>query len=295
MGEPPRIIQTWKGQRAPADSVKITGFVINYNEPDETEAALRSLGWCREVLLIDKSSDDFDPGRYRRWADRIIQVPWSPIVEDTRQFALDQCGEDWVIFLDADELVTRELADWIGEFLGTDMANWDGVWIPRKNYRFGLFSTEQFDWPQAHVRLVRRSAVSLSNAVHSRPLVADGRAHPGPKDQERAAMVHLSYPSFSDYLEKANRYTDLTEREPIDPHVSIFDAVRARIDWAEARAQGKAQTEFDAVTHALRAFYDTVLLFKDRIHHIRGEGASVAEQYAAERARVLSAFESESR
>jgi len=72
----------------------ISGFVISYNRADLLATCLRSLRFADELIVIDKSSADHSRRIARRYADRVIKVPWSPTVEGTRAFALAQCRHD---------------------------------------------------------------------------------------------------------------------------------------------------------------------------------------------------------
>ena len=74
--------------------MSVSGFVIAYNRAHLLATCLRSLRFVDELIVIDKSSTDDTPRIARRYADRVITVPWSPTVEETRSFALDQCRHD---------------------------------------------------------------------------------------------------------------------------------------------------------------------------------------------------------
>jgi hypothetical protein len=76
---------------AMSGSERISGFVIAYNRARLLATCLRSLRFVDELIVIDKSSTDDTPRITRRYADRVIRVPWSPTVEETRSLALEQC------------------------------------------------------------------------------------------------------------------------------------------------------------------------------------------------------------
>ena len=64
-------------------SERISGFVVAYNRAELLATCLRSLRFVDELIVIDKSSTDDTPRVARRYADRVITVPWSPTVEET--------------------------------------------------------------------------------------------------------------------------------------------------------------------------------------------------------------------
>src|SRR6201995_2283363 len=91
----------------------VSGFVIAYNRASLLSTCLRSLRFVDELIVVDKSSTDETPAIAKRFADKVITVPWSPTVEETRAFALDQCSHDWVAFLDDDEMLSPDAIPWL--------------------------------------------------------------------------------------------------------------------------------------------------------------------------------------
>ena len=81
----------------------LSAVVISYNRADIVGTCLRALGFADEVIVVDKSSTDATPEIAARNADRVVTVPWTPTVEDTRAFAVAQCSGDWILCLDDDE------------------------------------------------------------------------------------------------------------------------------------------------------------------------------------------------
>src|SRR5512137_1109685 len=73
---------------AKAHLMPISGFVVAYNRAALLGTCLRSLRFADELIVIDKSSTDDTPRIARRHADRVITVPFSPTVEETRSLAL---------------------------------------------------------------------------------------------------------------------------------------------------------------------------------------------------------------
>ena len=69
---------------------RLSAFVISYNRASLIATCLRALAFADEVILVDKSSTDDTVSRAAGLVDRVVTVPWSPTVEDTRAFALAQ-------------------------------------------------------------------------------------------------------------------------------------------------------------------------------------------------------------
>ena len=83
--------------------VRISVFVVSYNRASLLESCLRAASFADELIVVDKSSTDASTSVAARYADRVEIVPWSPVVEETRAFALSLCRNEWILFLDDDE------------------------------------------------------------------------------------------------------------------------------------------------------------------------------------------------
>jgi len=67
---------------------KLSAVVVSYNRALLIGTCVRALGFADEVIVVDKSSTDGTAEIAARYADRVIIVPWSPTVEETRAFAV---------------------------------------------------------------------------------------------------------------------------------------------------------------------------------------------------------------
>ncbi len=88
---------------------KLSGVVISYNEEEKIDAALSSLqAVTDEIVVVDSFSSDGTEAICRRYTDRFLQRRWSGY-RDQKQFAAHQASFDWVLSLDADEVLSPEL------------------------------------------------------------------------------------------------------------------------------------------------------------------------------------------
>ena len=126
-------------------SHRISGFVIAYNRAHLLATCLRSLRFVDELIVVDKSSTDDTPSIARRYADRVITVPWSPTVEETRSFALDQCRHDWIAFLDDDEMLSPDAIAYLHAPRAADGP--EAFLLPRRHWILGTFDADAYHCP----------------------------------------------------------------------------------------------------------------------------------------------------
>ena len=104
------------------------------------EAVIRSVEGFDEVLICDMESTDGTLDIARRMGCRIITFERKQysIVEPAREYAIHEAQHEWVLVVDADELVTPELKDYLYRHIQQEGCA-DGLFIPRKNYFMGRF------------------------------------------------------------------------------------------------------------------------------------------------------------
>lgn len=177
-------------------------IIITHNEAERIRDCLQSVSWAEEIVLVDAESQDATVAIARAFTDRIFIQPW-PGFSRQKQFALDQCRNEWVLSLDADERVRPELAQAIQGVL-RDAHPADGYRLARRSYFLNRWIRHGGWYPGHQVRLFKKSRTTVSvSRVHEGFLV-NGRIDTLPGDIE-----HYSHESLADSLEKMNRYSSL--------------------------------------------------------------------------------------
>jgi len=88
---------------------KLSVTVITRNEADNIAAALESVAWADEILVVDSESTDETVTIARRYTSRVSVREW-PGYGAQKNHAAAMAEHDWILSLDADERVTPELA-----------------------------------------------------------------------------------------------------------------------------------------------------------------------------------------
>ncbi|NIM21264.1 MAG: glycosyltransferase, partial [Candidatus Latescibacteria bacterium] len=92
-------------------------IVITQNEEGNIRDCLASVTWADEIVVIDSQSSDRTVELASRYTAHIHVRPWKGYAE-AKNYALAQASSDWILWLDADERVTPELAEEIKGVVG---------------------------------------------------------------------------------------------------------------------------------------------------------------------------------
>ena len=166
---------------------KLSVTVITRNESANIRAALESVAWADEIVVVDSESTDDTVAQASRFTRRVVVRPWAGYAAQ-KNFAASICAHDWILSLDADERVTPELAAEIRATLAADPKH-GGYRIPRVARHLGRWIRTTDWYPDDQLRLYDRRAAHWTGRV--RPRV--GRGHRQHRTApERAAALSLS-------------------------------------------------------------------------------------------------------
>ena len=185
---------------------RITAIVHTYNAREHLGRVLDTLRGFDELLVVDMESTDDTAAIAARCGARVVVKERGEhrIVEAYRNFAIHEARCDWVLVVDADEIVPRALADYLYAEIERDPSP-RAIMIPIKNYFMGRWMHAYY--PDYILRFFNRVGASWPYEIHSRP------THQGPKvyipaSRTDLAYIHLSNESVGQTFSKMNTYTD---------------------------------------------------------------------------------------
>jgi glycosyltransferase involved in cell wall biosynthesis len=184
----------------------VSAVVITMNEAANIERCLASVRWCDEIVVVDSGSSDATAALAERHGCRVWVRPFTGY-GDQKQFAVTQASHDWILSIDADEVITPPLRDELSALLEQGGGDLAGVEIPRTMVFLGREFRHGAEHASPLLRMFRRSRGGFTSAaVHERVEVK------GPVKRCRAEMLHYSYVSIEQYLQKFNAYTSAAAR-----------------------------------------------------------------------------------
>lgn len=221
---------------------KISIALAIYNEEENIKDCLESVKWADEVVVVDGSSTDKTREIAKKHGAKVFVTDNPPIFHINKQKALDACKGEWILQLDADERVTKKLAEEIKMIIslnekeiekyqetlpnknlfqrhqriiekrdgrvGQDSGEYAGFFVPRLNYFLGKYLRYGGVYPDGVIRLVKNGkAYFPCKSVHEQ-IVINGRIGWLEND-----LIHLADTNFKKYLERNSKYIDLIATE----------------------------------------------------------------------------------
>lgn len=183
------------------EKMKISAIVLTGGQVDNNllKKCLDSISWTDEILQINTNNLS---GNFSDW----------------RNVGAQKAKGDWLLYIDTDEEVTKDLKEEILEVTKIDI--YSGYAIPRRNFFLG----HEMKWggwsPDYVLRLIKKDKLKgWSGEVHEQPKIIGEIKH------LKSPLIHRSHRDISDMVEKTNKWSDIEAKLMFDaghPPMNIF-------------------------------------------------------------------------
>lgn len=194
---------------------KLSAVLIVKNEKANIGKCLDSLGFADEIIVLDTgSTDDTAEIAASKKAKVFYLDKWHGFGK-AKGLAVSLATNDWIFSIDADEIVSLELADRIKSVLAEP--KFDLYRIKRKSFYLGKMinhSGWQNDYPK---RLFNRTVANFNEKEVHESVVGDC-----PIGSIEEPIYHYTYPTISSHLQKIDLYTEIAANSAKSRNVSFF-------------------------------------------------------------------------
>lgn len=203
---------------------KISAVISAFNEEKNIERCLQSLSFADEIVVIDNSSSDRTSEIAKKYTKKVfIQKNDPNLIDLQKNFGFEKASYEWILSIDADEEVSKELA---GEIRVTikNKNEVAGYWIPRKNIIFGKFIKHTGWYPDPQLRLFRKGKGKFVKTHVHEPIKLDGESV-----YLSEHLIHHHYETIAEFMGKTiNIYAPNEAQNYLDKgyQLSYFDALR---------------------------------------------------------------------
>lgn len=198
----------------------ISAVISAFNEEKNIKDCLESIkDLVDEIIVVDNSSTDKTKEIAQKYTDKIFtQVNDPSKIDLQKNFGFSKAKSEYILCLDADERLTKELRIEIEKLDGSS----DGYWMPRKNFIFGKWIQSEMWWPDYQLRLFKLGKGSYEKGVHNSLKVS------GKTSKLNSPLIHINYTSVFQFVSKLNNYTDIEAERIIRTGYKLnsLDAIR---------------------------------------------------------------------
>jgi glycosyltransferase involved in cell wall biosynthesis len=193
---------------------KISAVINTRNEERNLRYCLETVRWCDEIVVVDMESGDRTVEIAREFTDRIFPHAKILAFDAARTFAVGKATGDWILLVDADEMVPKALANRLQEIAGNDAT--DVVEIPFRHYIMGDWVRNSGWGPTPLPRFFRPGKVlfreTVHDYIHKDPAARTLRLPPDPGN----CIHHFNYVDAAHFVEKLNLYTGIEAQRLYD-------------------------------------------------------------------------------
>lgn len=181
---------------------KITALAITLNEETNVKRYVESLSFADEIIFIDSQSDDNTAFIAEKMGVKVIQRKFDNF-SNQRNFAIDQAKNEWIVFFDLDERISKEVT----EEIISKTKNPKGIvafyvkrnfFLFNKHLKYGGFQNDKA------IRLFNKKHCKYNGKLVHEEIQTEGKI-----DVLKNSIDHHSYKNFEHYCSKLNLYSKL--------------------------------------------------------------------------------------
>jgi len=196
----------------------ITAVVLTHNDAAYLEKTLQSLTWCDELIVIDDESTDNSVALTKKYGVTVYTHELNADFAAQRNVGLAKAKEGWVLFVDSDEVVSKELAIEIQKAVSQQSSakSIQGFFIKRTDYMWGRELSHGETSDVRLLRLAKKGSGEWSRPVHE---VWNVEGEKGNLDHP---LLHFPHPTVSEFIRDVNRYSTVNANMLASKHTPVY-------------------------------------------------------------------------
>jgi len=185
----------------------ISAIVLTKNEEKNILKCLNSLSWCDEIIVIDDNSTDKTVEIAKKTKARVYSRSLNNDFSKQRNFGLDKATGEWVLFVDADEIVSSALWYEVMQYTNDPINNYTGFFLKRTDVMWGQELIHGETGTIKFLRLAKKDAGIWEGKVHEIWNIQ------GKTKTLNNPLMHYPHKNIKKFLEEINFYTDLRAKD----------------------------------------------------------------------------------
>lgn len=185
----------------------ISAIILARNEEKNIKTCLESLSWCDEKIVIDDSSEDNTSELAKKYGAKVYKRHLLNNFSEQRNYAIEKATGDWILFIDADEVVSSALWYEIMQHINDPIGKISGFYVKRIDVMWGRELRHGDTGEVKLLRLAKKNSGQWKGIVHERWEIQ------GKTATLINPLYHYPHQSIAEFLKEINHYTDLRAKE----------------------------------------------------------------------------------
>lgn len=203
----------------------ITAIILTKNEEKNIVDCLESLYFCDEKIIIDDYSSDRTCEIAKKFKVKVFKRKLNDDFAAQRNFGISEAKGEWILFVDADERIPKNLQTEILNF--TSNTNSNGVFIKRSDFLWGKKLKHGEVGSIKFLRLARKDRGKWFGKVHEKWEIE------GKKATLKNSIYHFPHQTIYDFMSEINKYTTIKANE--------LYSIGVKVRWYEILFYPKAK------------------------------------------------------
>jgi glycosyltransferase involved in cell wall biosynthesis len=196
--------------------VLLSVVVITKNEADRIGALLKSVSFTDEIIVVDSGSTDATIEICRNSGVRVEHQEWLGYVGQ-KQYAMELASGEWILNLDADEIVSDQLAQEIRSAIENCDDQVTGYSMPRLSRYLDRWIKHGGWYPDRKLRLVRKGTAQWTGNDLHELLQTSGKV-----GTLNNPLLHYVYRDIFDQVSTINRFSDIIADSRVKPASNLY-------------------------------------------------------------------------
>lgn len=199
-----------------SNTIPVSAFIITLNEQENIGACLDRLVEFDEVIVVDSGSNDATVAIAENYPNVKVSFNAWPGFSEQKSHALSLCSNEWVLNIDADEILSDEYLDVLRKTVAANEV--DALESNRTLYRWGR-KPRHFGGDDRLIRLFRKS-----HGHYEPRRVHESISVKGKIAQTEATIIHNENLTFSQRVDKSNKYSQAKAEDKFEKghRASVF-------------------------------------------------------------------------
>lgn len=184
----------------------ISAVITVKDEEARIARCLEHLHWVDEIVVVDNRSVDSTVTICRRFTDKVYSCD-SPFTGIRVNEGIQRASGDWILNIDADEVITDELKQEIQSIVAADDRRFDAYYLPVRHFFMGRWLLHGGWTPSYIKRLYRRGKARYTQSDHHVQVTVEGK-----EGYCAARLLHYGPFTIDAQIRKMNFYTTNSAR-----------------------------------------------------------------------------------